>query len=444
MGAAMAATAGRAAQVIVVGGGPGGSSVAWQLAAQGVDVLVLDRARFPREKACAECLSPQASRILADMGALQAIEDAGASRLAGMLVRAPSGDVIHGEYVAAHGFRAFRDHGLGARRRVLDALLLARARAAGARVREGVRVTDVVRAGGTRGVVTGVRVLDADGVARDLHAPLVVGADGLRSVIARRLGVQTHLPWPRRLAFQCHVRDLPGVGALGEMHVQRDGFVGIADVGGGLTNVAMVAPAAVARRGLAEHGSPAAFLDAWLARVPQLAPRFARAVRAGGVRATGPFASYTRRAWAPGAALVGDAAEFFDPFTGEGIYSALRGGELLAPFAAEAARAAERGADAAGARALAAYERARRREFGGKWTVERLIGLAVAHPPLIDRVARVLSRRRDLADLLVGVAGDFVPPAQVLTARYLWQLFGARAPDARASAADPSVDATLS
>jgi flavin-dependent dehydrogenase len=217
---------------------------------------------------------------------------------------------------------------------------------------------------------------------------------------------------------------------MGEMHAEADGsYVGIAHVDGGLTNVAMVAPAAIARRGLAEHKSPAAYLDAWMRRAPQLRARWAAAERAGPVRCTGPFASYTRRAWAPGAALVGDAADFFDPFTGEGIYSALRGGELLAPYAAEAARARLAGHGRAADRALAEYERARRRAFRGKWWVERCIALSVARPALMNRAARVLSRHGDMADLLVGVAGDFVPPAQVLNPRYLWRLFVAPTAD---------------
>jgi flavin-dependent dehydrogenase len=114
--------------------------------------------------------------------------------------------------------------------------------------------------------------------------------------------------------------------------------------------------------------------------------------------------------------LTGDAADFFDPFTGEGIYAALRGGELLAPFAAEAVRA---GSATAQQRALAAYERARHDTFGGKWRVERLIGMAVASPLLLNHAARVLSRDRDLADLLIGVTGDFVPPSAVLRPRTL-------------------------
>jgi flavin-dependent dehydrogenase len=230
------------------------------------------------------------------------------------------------------------------------------------------------------------------------------------------------------------------------MHVERDGFVGIADVGHGVTNVAMVAPAGVARRGLAAHGSPTGFMMHWLAQAPQLAPRFAQAERVSPVRATGPFASHSRRSHAPGAALVGDAADFFDPFTGEGIYSGLRGGELLAPYAAEAALALDRAAGAdvrAADRALAEYEAARRREFGGKWWVERLIGLSVSHPMLINRAASALARRRDLADLLVGVAGDFVPPTQVLNARYLWQLFGAAGTRA-APTGDASADVSAS
>jgi flavin-dependent dehydrogenase len=201
------------------------------------------------------------------------------------------------------------------------------------------------------------------------------------------------------------------------MHVERDGYVGIADVGHGETNVAIVVPASFGREIAADR---TAFFDRWIARRPQLAPRFARARRTSAVRATGPFGAVARRGWAPGAALVGDAADFFDPFTGEGIYAGLRGGELVAPFLHEALRAPN---GSAADHALAGYDEARRREFGGKWIVERMIGTAVAVPFLINRAASVLSRRRDMADLLVGVAGDFVPPAEVLNAGYLLRLF---------------------
>ena len=201
-------------------------------------------------------------------------------------------------------------------------------------------------------------------------------------------------------------------------------------------NVAIVVPARQARDAQAGGpGGPARFVDEWIARHPQLAPRFRDAERVSPVRAVGPFNSRARRAWAPGVALVGDAADFFDPFTGEGVYAALRGGELLAPFVVEALAASS---PADERRAMRGYERARRREFGGKWAVERLIGTAVGTPALISHAARVLSRRRGMADLLVGVTGDFVPASAVLRPGYIVRLL---APPLRTPAVPRTVGA---
>ena len=399
-------------EVLVVGGGPAGASTAFHLARAGVGVRVIERARFPRDKACAECLSPQAARILDTMGALDNLTRSG-SALRGMMVRAPSGDVARGDYEAVPGFRAYRATGLGIRRDLLDSELLARANAAGARVEHGPRVTDLVR--DAAGRCTGVVAIDADGESRVITSRVVVGADGLRSVVARRLGLARVSRWPRRLAIVGHYASVSDVGAHVEMHVERDGFVGIADIGGGVTTVAAVFPSRRSREIAADRD---AFLQGWLRSKPQLRDRFAKAESLHVPRATGPFASHARRAWAPGAALVGDAADFFDPFTGEGIYSALRGGEM----AAEAIRLSlehPRNADAA----LREYDRARTSEFEGKWRVERLVAFGVAVPAVVNRAVRGMAGRKHLADLLAGVTGDFVPADRVLRLSYLSELF---------------------
>jgi len=398
------------AQVVVVGGGPAGSALAFALARSGVSVTVLDRAHFPRSKPCAEYLSPQASRVLASMGVLETVERSGAAQLAGMVIRAPNGVRVVGEF-AGCSVKGFRDRGLSVRREILDAILLDAARDAGADVREATHVVDVMR--DASGRVRGVRTVDGQVLA----AAFVVGADGLRSVVARRLALARSARWPRRYALVTHYRDVAEIGECGEMHVERGGYVGIADVGGGLTTVALVVPSRPAKSFAAGRER---FLDAWLAARPQLAARFANATRVSPVVATGPFASRARRAWVPGAALVGDAADFFDPFTGEGIYAALRGGEMLAPFLTESlGTTSARQEDAA----LVEYDRLRRREFGGKWIVEWIIGAVVGSPRVMNRAARVLAIRKDMADLLVGVTGDFVPATAVLNARYLASLF---------------------
>ena len=423
-------TAESSTQVIIVGGGPAGAATAWALASQGVDVVVLDRARFPRDKACAEYLSPQGSRILDAMGVLQTVEQAGAAQLTGMRVRSPDGGVIHGEFAAQHGFKGFRDRGLALRRTLLDPILQQAARAAGADIRTESRVLDLVM---DNGVVRGVLLAGSDGTTT-LRAPLVIGADGLRSLVARRIGVQARRLWPSRMAFVAHYRDVREIGACGEMFVERDGYVGVADVGHGETNVAIVVPRSQARSAAGDAG---AFMSRWIESHPHLARRFTTATRTGPVLATGPFASHARRGWAPGAALVGDAADFFDPFTGEGIYAALRGGELLGGFARDAALATS---PAQALRALRAYEAARVAEFRHKWLVERAIGTAVASPLLMNHAARVMGRRRDMADLLIGVTGDFVPARTVLSPGFLLNFitphWGRTAPDSAPSHAN--------
>jgi len=403
-------------QVIVVGGGPAGSSAAYFMARAGLDVLLLDRAHFPRDKPCSEYMSPQASRILAAMGALDAVESSGAAQLTGMRVHAPNGATIHGEFIAKHGYRGFSDRGLAVRRTILDAILLERARDAGVRVEEGVRVTDVVK--DATGRVTGVRASRTGSGPETINASIVIGADGLRSIIGRRLGLIRASRWPRRIALVTHYRGVQESRQFGDMHVDREGYLGMADVGNGLTNVSVVVPVSRAAEVAQDRTE---FLESWIAERPALAEKFITAERVDPVRATGPFASAARRAWTPGAALVGDAADFFDPFTGEGIYSALRGGELLANHVAESFDDVRNNARADAS--LRAYDVERRAEFNGKWKVERLVGAAVAFPWMINRAANVLSRRRDMADLLIGVVGDFVPAREVLRPAYLMKLF---------------------
>jgi flavin-dependent dehydrogenase len=245
---------------------------------------------------------------------------------------------------------------------------------------------------------------------------VVVGADGLHSLVARRLGLARRAA-PNRIALSAHVADVTGVNGLGELHVSDCGYVGLGPIGGDVTTVALVLPLAAARA--RASGFRAGFFRE-LERFPGLRGRFEprRVVRE--VLVTGPFARWTRRAVAAGggALLVGDAADFFDPFTGQGIYSALAGAELAA---ATLVPALERPGPLTPA-VLAPYRRARRAAFGGKWVLERLIGLGIGWPALTNRVVGRLAARPDLADLVVGATGNFIPAGRVLTPHFLAQL----------------------
>jgi flavin-dependent dehydrogenase len=217
------------------------------------------------------------------------------------------------------------------------------------------------------------------------------------------------------MALVGHMSGVAEVSGRAELHVGTAEYVGLNPLPAGCTNVAAVVPADQ-MSGL--RGDPAAFLVRRLAAYPALAARTEDARFESPVRVTGPFAYTSQRITANGALLVGDAAEFFDPFTGEGIYSALRGGAL----AAEAAAAALHDGGVASAARLAPYRAARRRAFRGKWLVERLIGHALESPRLFDRLVRGLDRQ-DLGHTLVGVTGNCLPARAVLN----WRLLAAMA-----------------
>jgi 2-polyprenyl-6-methoxyphenol hydroxylase-like FAD-dependent oxidoreductase len=396
-----------ALDVLVVGAGPAGSASAALLARAGWHVAAVDRAAFPRDKACSEYMSPETVRLLDQLGVVPALEAAGAAPLEGTVVTAARGNRLHGRFALA-GPAPFRPTGLSVSRRVLDHLLLQAARASGVTVLERTAVEDLVY---DRGAVAGAVVRRGDGSRGVLRARLTVGADGLRSIVARRLGGRRH-GRPRRVAFVTHVDGVAGMSRSAELHVGRRAYVGLNPIGGGRTNVALVVGAELART--ARSGAEAFLMDG-LRRFPGVYERVAAGTRAGAVLATGPFAAWSGRVVADGAALVGDAADFFDPFTGEGICSALRGAELLAAVAAGALASP---GIVTGAR-LAGYRRARRHAFAGKWAVERLIGYGMELPALFDHAVGRIGRRAGMADTLVGVTGDFVPARRVLSPLFL-------------------------
>jgi menaquinone-9 beta-reductase len=388
----------RDADVIVVGAGPAGAATSILLAEHGLSVIALDRARFPRDKICGEYLSPEAGRVLDRLGVLKTLDAAGAVPLSGMRITAPDGTTVQGVYRTTGSFRPYREHAIGVSRAVLDTVLADRLRALPVDFRERVRVTDVLRAG-TR--VTGVRAVAADGGALTLRAPLVIGADGRSSVIAERLHCR-HPHRLRRMALTTYVAGIDGCRDFGEIFVDPPDYAILNPLAPDRINLSVVVPL--------EHAAPwsarlAHFLEARVKQLPHLARRLAGARLVAPVQAMGPLAYTVSRPHEDGVLLVGDAAGFYDPFTGEGIFTALRCAELAADTAVRAIRSGDYSA-----RTLAAYDRARRAAFADKARVTRALQMLIGRRRLANGVARVLARHPRLLDAVLGVVGDYVPP----------------------------------
>lgn len=394
--------------MLVVGAGPAGAAVSILLARQGYRVLLVDRATFPRDKPCAEYLSPACTPLLAELGVLEAILATAPQQLQGMRITNHRGRSCWGRFVQ----QGKQHYGLALPRLILDHLLIQQAAHVGAVVRTGFWARHpLVEQQMVRGVMG-----QEDGRAVSLRARVVIGADGLHSTLARRLGLIRRVRWLQHVALVTHYADVRAQQPWGEMFLIPEGYIGLAPVGERLMNVSVVVQAA---RLAAAPGACADFVEQTLQVHAELGPRFAGARRVKAVRAIGPMAQRTVRPQYGGIVLIGDAAGFFDPFTGQGIYLALCSAALAALTVQRALST-----DDLSRQSLQAYWRAHRHAFRAKYRFSSLIQRGLRRAWLANSIIERLAQRPLLADTVVGVAGDLVPPGAVLSWRFASQLLG--------------------
>ncbi len=401
--------------VLIVGAGPAGSSLSWRLARRGLRVRLLDARAFPRSKPCGDSISPGATPILAEIGVVDELRAVGAAEISGWRVRAPDGSWFEGHY-AEPGLAAPRT-GFALARGDLDAILLRAATSVGAEFLPHRRAFGLLERGGR---VIGVRARGPDGEVEDHPARFVVGADGLRSRIARLLG-GVRLGDRRRLVMVGRfegVRDRPhrdgprpaAGGRVGEIRVSRDGVLGYAPIGPRRCNMTLVLPAAEGRRVAAD---PSGFFRSAVRRYGA-SGHIEDGSLIGRLEVTGPFEVTPSRRTAPGALLVGDAAGYFDPLTGQGVFRALQGATLAARAVLEVLSEPSRETAT-----LGSYERELDRSLIASRRVQRLIDAVITRPELMGASARFLAEHPGIASLLIDVTGDRVPPA-ALTRPRVW------------------------
>jgi len=373
--------------VIVVGAGPAGAVAATVLARAGARVRLLDRAVFPRDKLCGDTVNPGTLAELRRLDLARPVEAAGL-QIDGMLVTGP-GAAIEGRY--PDGL-----HGRALLRRDLDWALVQQAVEAGARFEPALSVRRaLLDESGAQKTVTGVDV-GVNGRERALPARVTIAADGRRSTLAFSLGLARHPPAPRRWAIGAYYEGASGLSSLGEMHINRGSYVGIAPVPGGLANVCLVRPSQPADQALR---APAALLAAALERDPRLRDRFVRARLVKPPVVLGPLAIDAVAESPSGLLLAGDAAGFIDPMTGDGLRFAVRGGVLAAVAALEALAGGWKDVHAR----LAGN---RRREFAAKWRFNRALRATVASPVAVQAGALTASLWPGLFRRIIGAAGD--------------------------------------
>jgi menaquinone-9 beta-reductase len=399
--------------VAIVGAGPAGTTLAAALARRGIEVLVLERAPAWHWRAGGVFTSPAAVAAVRRAGLADPIVGIVTTPLAAMRLETPGGASVRLSYGADEGGAP----AVGFDRSALDPALEDVALAAGATIRRGAGVTGVdLEPTGPSAVQVGTE---------RIGARIVVGADGAHSLVARAAGVARPARLPPRVGLTWHVADprpAPTGGSPRDARliVIRDGYVGLAPVPGERVNIGIVLGPSW-REALARDGAGETTRQA-LRMIPAADDDpvdWADATACDRIAGTSPLGTRVTRRAGSGWFLVGDAAGFLDPFTGEGLHRALVSTEL----AAAAIRAALRGEDAdTRHRAAAAYDRAMRRRFASKDAVSWLVQSFLARPRLFEYAARRLALRPDVRATMGLVMGDLVPASRGLDPRFLGAL----------------------
>ena len=372
------------ADVLVVGAGPAGSAAAHHLARRGIDVLLIERAAFPREKACGDGLSPRAVRALLKMDV--GPDEPGFERVIGIRTYSRTTTIE----LPFPELEDFPNYGLTCKRMDLDELLARRAEKAGARLMERTEAVGVVRRDGW---VTGasVRPLEdgEDAPPVEARARFVIASDGASSKLGTQAGVRRVARCPLGIAARRYYRiprhpgpwfeswvdlweadsQLPGYGWLFPL---ADGTV---NLGAGLLDTF---------KGFKDISAQRLF--AAFAKMMPESWGVSEETAVGHVL-SGPLPMGFNRAPSavPGMLLIGDAAGMVNPFNGEGIAYAMESGAMAAETIVQAlGRATLAGRE----RALEGYPLALKQEYGGYFTLGRVFVKLIGNPNVMKVATR--------------------------------------------------------
>jgi geranylgeranyl reductase family protein len=373
----------------VVGAGPAGATTALFAARAGLDVLLIDRRRFPRDKICGDAIARKSLGVLRELG----IDFDAAIRepVSRAVLSSPAGHQIDVDL-------ATRDEPaphLVCRREIFDDVLVRAARSR-LEVWENASVTGLVRDGmKVRGVVC-----RRDGVDHEVRAAMVVGADGYDSVVARRLGIYRHDPrW--YVATRGYYRGLDVAPQTVEVHFVKEtlpGFLWIFPTGDGVANVGL----GLVHRDLKRRRVRLRDVHEAVLKLPRFRERFQRAERIGDVHGWNlPTPDFTRSLAGDGFMLAGDAAGLVDPFSGEGIGNAVVSGKIAAQTTEEILRGASfelyapRVHAAVDANEVKLHYRLRELARHAR-LIDVLVGRAAAHPDVLGWI-RTMTAGSDTA-----------------------------------------------
>lgn len=353
--------------VAVVGGGPAGCSAAIFLARKGYSVTMIDRSVFPREKLCGDFLNPVNWEIFEKLDIHNALLSLAHEKIGAFHLSTLSTAVTIA-FPAQNGRQGF---GLGLRRSLFDDLLRRLAENEGVAFKQGCKPRGLGRDSSGWILTCG-----DDSAEEKVHAKFLIGTDGRNSWVAHKLGLAAPEHAGKFVGFQLHLSSSSAaIDGDVQIHLFPGGYGGFVRLGGGMATLCFI----IEKRKVREMPVLKGLLKKYLCRNPRLKAALEGGKAVGAERSVYPVYFSPRRCFGDSFLLAGDAARVSEPVTGEGVYFALKSGDL----AAESADLAFQRGDLS-ARQLSSYDSACRRVFGRRLKINTLVRAIIHRPYLID------------------------------------------------------------
>ncbi len=384
--------------IIIVGGGPGGSTAAMMSARKGLKTMLVEKAKFPRDKVCGDAISGKSINILRDLNLLDEIELIPQLRANGVLFSSPKGESINIRFRSKTPGEHL--HGYVCQRMEFDNFLFEHARSEAQLCMDGFKITELLM---DNNQVVGIRgIPPGDKEATDYRAKVVIGADGYKSFVARTLGIYSYDSAHTLVALRAYYHNVSDMTDFIEIHYVKEslpGYFWIFPLPNGLANVGI----GMRHVDIKKHDIDLNQALENIMKSATFAPRFVGAELVDKIKGWNlPTGSIFRPNYADGALLVGDAAGLIDPFTGEGIGNAMLSAEIAVNVAAAAIAEGN-----TGRQRLSEYDSLLKKEIGSELSLSyRLQRIGTKFPFLLNLVIGKASRSKKVAEWISAMIAD--------------------------------------